>query len=118
MDTKILAYKLLRKCRKEEVLVGVVVVASQCAEGATVSWAPYLLNLFLDDCKDAQDLGTKFHYSWLLMLIAIMGWKEPDYTFCFHQTQDESWSEVFITWCHVRCQAQEDERSCIRRITL
>jgi hypothetical protein len=39
------------------------------------------LNLFLDDCKDAQDLGTKFHYSWFLMLIAIMGWKEPNYAF-------------------------------------
>jgi hypothetical protein len=44
-----------------------------------VSWAPYLLNLFLDDCKDAQDLGTKFHYSWLIMLIAFMGWREPRY---------------------------------------
>jgi hypothetical protein len=44
-----------------------------------INWAPYLLNLFLDDCKDAQDLGTKFHYSWLIMLIAIMGWKEPNY---------------------------------------
>jgi hypothetical protein len=58
LGTKILACKLLRKCRREEVPAGVVAVATQCAEGTTVSWAPYLLNLFLDDCKDAQDLGT------------------------------------------------------------
>jgi hypothetical protein len=53
MATKILACKLLRKCRKEEVPAGVVAVAAQCVEGTIVSWAPYLLNFFLDDCKDA-----------------------------------------------------------------
>jgi hypothetical protein len=46
-----------------------------------IGLARYLLNPFLDDCKDAHDLGTKFHYSWLIMLIAIMGWKEPNYVF-------------------------------------
>jgi hypothetical protein len=39
------------------------------------------LNLFLDDCKDVQDLGTKFHYSWILILIALIGWKELKYSF-------------------------------------
>jgi hypothetical protein len=79
MATKIMAYKLLRKFRKEEVSVGVVVAIAQCVEGTMISWGPYFLNLFLDDCKDARDLGTKFHYSWLIMLIAIMGWKELNY---------------------------------------
>jgi hypothetical protein len=37
---------------------GVIAAAAQCANGTLLSWAPYLLNLFLDDCKDAQDLGT------------------------------------------------------------
>jgi hypothetical protein len=60
-------------------LVRVVAVAAQCVKGTTLSWAPYLLNMFLDDCKDAQDLGEKFHYSWLLILIAVIGWKEPKY---------------------------------------
>jgi hypothetical protein len=81
MATKIMACKLLRKCRKEEVPVGVIAAATQCAEGTILSWAPYLLNLFLEDCKDAQDLGTKFHYSWLLVLIALVGWREPKYTY-------------------------------------
>jgi hypothetical protein len=70
MATKLMACKMLRKCRKEEVPVGVVAAATQCANGTTLSWALYLLNLFLEDCKDVQDLGTEFHYSWLLILIA------------------------------------------------
>jgi hypothetical protein len=52
MATKIMACKFLRKCCKEEV------PTPQCAKGTTLNWAPYLLNLFLDDCKDAQHLGT------------------------------------------------------------
>jgi hypothetical protein len=48
-----------------------------------VRWAPYLLNLLLDDWKDAYDLGKKFHYSWLITLIVFIGWKKPRYvTFC------------------------------------
>jgi hypothetical protein len=48
-----------------------------------VSWAPYLLNLFLDDYKDVEDLRIEFHYSWLITLIAFMRWREPRYvTFC------------------------------------
>jgi hypothetical protein len=58
MGAKIMDCKLLRKCHKEEVPVGVVAVVAQCAEGTRVRWAPYLLNLFLDDYKDVQDLGT------------------------------------------------------------
>jgi len=53
LGTKILACKLLRKCRREEFLVGVVAIVAQCPEGTTMIWAPYLLNLFLDDCNDA-----------------------------------------------------------------
>jgi hypothetical protein len=44
LGMKILACKLLRKCHREEVLAGVVVVEAQCIEGTTVSQAPYLLN--------------------------------------------------------------------------
>jgi hypothetical protein len=58
MAAKTMACKLLRKFCKEEVSAGIIAVASQCAEDTIVSWEPYILNLFLDDCKDAQDLGT------------------------------------------------------------
>jgi hypothetical protein len=52
LGTNILACKLLIKCRKDEVPAGVIAVATQCTEGTSVSWAPYLLNLFQVDCKD------------------------------------------------------------------
>jgi hypothetical protein len=57
MAKTIMTCKLLKKFCKEEVPARVFAATTQCAEGTTLSWAPYLLNLFLDDCKDAQDLG-------------------------------------------------------------
>jgi hypothetical protein len=66
MTTKLMACKLLHKCHKEEVHVGVVAAPTQCINGTILSWAPYLLNLFLDNCKDTQDLGT-----------SLIKWKEP-----------------------------------------
>jgi hypothetical protein len=49
LATKLMACKLLRKCRKEEALAGVVAAVAQCAEGTMLSWALYLLNPFLED---------------------------------------------------------------------
>jgi hypothetical protein len=83
LGANILACILLRQFCKDEVPAGVIVVAKQCVEGTSMSWVPYLLNLFQEDWKDAQDLGTKFHYLWLITLIAFMGWREPRYViFC------------------------------------
>jgi hypothetical protein len=79
-STRLLGCKLMHKCQKEEVSAGVVITATQCAKGSSMSWAPYLLNSFLEDCKDTQDWGSEFHYSWLLILIGLMGWKEPVYS--------------------------------------
>jgi hypothetical protein len=44
-----------------------------------MSWAPYLHNSFLKDFKDTHDWGSEFHYSWLLILIGLIGWKELVY---------------------------------------
>jgi hypothetical protein len=44
------------------------------------------LKFFLEECKDAQDLGSEFHYSWLLILIALMGWQEPTYNLVLPRT--------------------------------
>jgi len=71
---KLMAFKLLRKCRKEEALAGVIEVSVQCTKGVMFRWEPYLLNQFLIDYMDAQDNGTDFHYSWLLILITFVGW--------------------------------------------
>jgi hypothetical protein len=52
-------------------------------KGTLLSWSQYLLKLVLDDYKDAQDDGTEFHYEWLIILIDLMGWVEPKYSFFY-----------------------------------
>jgi hypothetical protein len=49
--TKLMACKLLRKCRKEEVPPDIIVAFTQCMKGIVLIWSPYLVNLFLDDHK-------------------------------------------------------------------
>jgi hypothetical protein len=58
MAKKIIACKVLMKFHKEEFPIKVIAVATQFSEGTTLSWAPNFFNLFLEDWKDAQDLGT------------------------------------------------------------
>ena len=55
----------------------VIRIAINCAEGYTYNWFAYLAREFLEDAHDAQEKGRPFHYSWLLILIALIGWKEP-----------------------------------------
>ena len=50
---KLMACKLLRKCHKEESPVELIATTTQCMKGSLLSWVPYLLNLFLENCKDA-----------------------------------------------------------------
>lgn len=75
-----MACKLLIKCRKEEAPIGVISVVMQCAKGSLLNWTPYLLNFLLDDCKDGHDLGTNFHYAWLIIFTELAGWGEPKYS--------------------------------------
>jgi hypothetical protein len=37
-----------------------------------MNWAKYLVNQLEIDCREAQDQGHKFHFSWLLILIAFV----------------------------------------------
>jgi hypothetical protein len=53
LGAKILTYKLFRKCRKDEVPTRFIAVATQCVEGTSMRWVPYLLKLFQEDYKDA-----------------------------------------------------------------
>jgi hypothetical protein len=32
----------------------------------------------LIDYEEAQDKGVEFHYTWILILIALSTWREPD----------------------------------------
>jgi hypothetical protein len=44
-----------------------------------MNWATFLVNQFLQDSIESPKKGMKFHYAWLLILIALIGWKEPRY---------------------------------------
>jgi hypothetical protein len=43
-----------------------------------MNWTTFLLNQFLIDCEEVQDKGTKFHCSWILIIIILLAWREPD----------------------------------------
>jgi hypothetical protein len=43
-----------------------------------MNWETFFLNQFLIDYAKAQDKGIKFHYAWLLILIALLAWREQD----------------------------------------
>ena len=74
---ELLACKLMRKCRPYEVLGLVIRIAANFAEGYSYNWAAYIAKEFLEDVHDAQEKGRSFHYSWLIVLIALVGWQEP-----------------------------------------
>ena len=67
----------MQKCRPTEVPTPIVSIAMNCAKGYIYNWAAYITKEFLEDARDAQEKGRTFHYSWLLILIALIGWKEP-----------------------------------------
>jgi hypothetical protein len=77
--TQVLAYKLLHKCRRDEVPTTVISEAEKCKEGVQMNWVTFLVNQFLQDCTEAQEKGAEFHYAWLLILIALVRWQEPAY---------------------------------------
>jgi hypothetical protein len=40
-----------------------------------MNWANYLVNELEKDCREAQDLGYEFHYSWSIILITVVAWQ-------------------------------------------
>ena len=77
----LLAGRLLTKVRPKEVTGSVIHLAIQVAEGEQFNWCLFLLNIFLQYCLTAQDEPNHpFHFSWLLILCAFIGWKEPPHT--------------------------------------
>jgi hypothetical protein len=70
--------KLVRKNRPTQVTGFVVDLAGKCVEGLQMNWASYLINQLEKDCREAQDQGYEFHFSWLLILIAFIAWEMPE----------------------------------------
>jgi hypothetical protein len=50
-------------------------LAGKCVEGIHMNWANYLVNEIEKDFHEAHDLGYKFHYNWLIILITFVTWK-------------------------------------------
>jgi hypothetical protein len=112
LEKNIMDCKLLRKCHKEEAPTGVIATTVQCAKGTLLSRTPNLLNLFLDDYKDAQDLGIEFHYAWLIILIALVGWGEPKYS-GFYPRRGKCCTNKYMTLWHMSDAKQRKENSII-----
>jgi hypothetical protein len=55
----------------------VVDLARKCAEGFQMNWEKYLVNQLKIGCREVQDQGHEFHFSWLLILIAFLAWELP-----------------------------------------
>jgi hypothetical protein len=45
--TQVLACKLLRKCCKDQVPIGVIAIAEKCVAGVQMNWVTFLVNQFL-----------------------------------------------------------------------
>jgi len=76
--TQLLACQLVRKCRKDECHVGVIHASERCAYGIKMSLALYLQDEFVVGCLKVQEQGKYFHYSWVLLLLAMILWKLPE----------------------------------------
>jgi hypothetical protein len=40
-----------------------------------MNWAKYLVNQLELDCREVQDQGYEFHFSWLMILIVFIAWE-------------------------------------------
>jgi hypothetical protein len=52
----------------------VVYLTGKCVEGLQMNRVKYLVNPLELDCREAQDQGYEFHFSWLVILIAFTPW--------------------------------------------
>jgi hypothetical protein len=66
---------LVHKNRPTQVTRFVVDLAGKCAEGLHMNWVKYLVNQLELDCRESQDQGYEFHFSWLLILITFITWE-------------------------------------------
>jgi hypothetical protein len=56
----------------------VIDLAGKYSEGLQMNWVKYLVNQLELDCREAQDRGYEFHFSYLMILIAFVSWEMPE----------------------------------------
>jgi hypothetical protein len=72
---QLIAGKLVRKNWPTQVTEFVVDLAGKCTEVLHMNWVKYLVNYLEIDCREAQDQGYEFHFSWVLILIMFIAWE-------------------------------------------
>jgi hypothetical protein len=78
LTCQMIAGKIVRKNQPTQVTGFIVDLTGKCAKGLQMNWAQYLINHMDLNCIEAQDQGHKFHFSWLLILIAFIAWEMPE----------------------------------------
>jgi hypothetical protein len=66
--------KLVQKNIPTQVIGFVVDLTGKCVEGIQMNWEMYLVNHIDQDCREVQDQGYEFHFSWMLILITFIAW--------------------------------------------
>ena len=51
-------YKILRKCCKDQVPVGVIDAMNKFVVGVMMKWSTFLMNQLLMECKEEHEKGT------------------------------------------------------------
>ena len=51
-----------------------------------MNWSTFLVNEFLEHCREAHEKPQLFHYAWLLILISLVAWREINETQFFDIT--------------------------------
>jgi hypothetical protein len=69
---QLIAGKLIRKNCPTQVIWFMVDLAEKCVEGMQMNWVSYLVNEIEKYCREAQDQGYKFHFTWFLVLISFV----------------------------------------------
>jgi hypothetical protein len=67
--------KVVHKNRSTQVSWFVVDLTGKCVGGVQMNWSKYLVDQLELDCREVQDQGYEFHFSWLLILVAFIAWE-------------------------------------------
>jgi hypothetical protein len=62
------------------VATGLIAATNKCIVGIQMNWVTFLVNQFLIDYMEEQEKGIEIHYDWLLILIALVAWRELEET--------------------------------------
>jgi hypothetical protein len=79
----------------------VIATVEKCIVGVQMSWKTFLFNQFLINYKEAQEKCIEFHYSWLLILIELLAWKELEETQFLGVVKNNFLAATYVKFWHV-----------------